>query len=404
MSLTVGNVRQPHVAAPNHGRTWEDERMIDDDFDVAGVWRNFCRRLGDVGERLTKPPFPTSGADRALCARHLARQLVMALQAELEFGDVATPTFHRYEEPWVQWGGPNPDNLYARAAIDPAATYRVFGNVSGVRSALFSLVDGDMHLDRYGVFSERALAELDVGPDGSLELWISPDQQEHNWIASHADARLFLVRQYVCDWEHDRAATLTIERADAWGAAPDPPTPPGLSIEYWAAYVERARETLPRNSVSPPTTPRGGAPSIAYGAGWWHLDRDDALLITTDVPDADYWAWTAHHRFRLDSGDFANRQTSLNMVQTAVDDDARIRLVVAHDDPGVLNWIDTELQPEGMLAYRSIGTRSRPTLEARVVPLAALREHLPSPYPAIDHTERRERLASRRAALLGRYL
>jgi len=68
------------------------------------------------------------GADRALCARHLARQLVMALQAELEFGDVATPAFHRYEEPWVQWGGPNPDNLYARAAIDPAATYRVFGS------------------------------------------------------------------------------------------------------------------------------------------------------------------------------------------------------------------------------------------------------------------------------------
>jgi hypothetical protein len=387
------------------------------DFDVANVWRDFCDRLAAVGARLAEAPFPASAGDRALCTRHLTRQLVMALQAELEFGDSSNPTFHRYEEPWVQWGGPNPDNVYARAAIDPAATYRVFGNVMGVRTALFSLVDGDMHLDRYGVFSEHTLADLDVAADGSFELWISPDRHDSNWIESHADARLFLVRQYLCDWEHDRSASLTIERVDMHGAPPDPPSATDVtdalaravtwterSMQYWCAYVEKARESLPRNSVSPPSTPRGGAPSIAYGAGWWELDHGDTLLVTTDVPDADYWGWTAHHRFRLDSGDFANRQTSLNMVQTAVDDDARVRIVVSHDDPGVPNWIDTEGQREGMLTYRSIGTRTRPTLEACVVPLTELREHLPQSCPVIDESERREQLARRRAAVLARYL
>jgi hypothetical protein len=387
------------------------------DFDVAGVWRDFCDRLVGVGARLAEDPFPESAGDRALCARHLTRQLVMALQAELEFGDSSNPTFHRYEEPWVQWGGPNPDNVYARAAIDPAATYRVSGNVTGVRAALFSLVDGDMHLDRYGVFSEHTLAELDVAPDGSIELWISPDHHESNWIQSHADARLFLVRQYLCDWEHDRSASLNIERVDTYGIPPGPMSPSAFadalsraatwterSMQYWCAYVENARDRLPRNSVSPPSTPRGGAPSIAYGAGWWELAPGDALLVTTDVPDADYWGWTAHHRFRLDSGDFANRQTSLNMVQTSVDDDARIRIVVAHDDPGVPNWIDTEHQPEGMLTYRSIGTRTRPTLEALVVPLAEVREHVPPSCRMIDQSARREQLARRRAAVLARYL
>jgi hypothetical protein len=168
--------------------------------------------------------------------------------------------------------------------------------------------------------------------------------------------------------------------------------------------VEKARETLPHNSVSPPSTPKGGAPSIAYGAGWWQLGPDEALLITTDVPDADYWGWTVHHRYRLDSGDFANRQTSLNMVQTQVDDDARIRLVVAHEDPGVPNWIETEGQPEGMLVYRSIGTRSRPSLECEVVPLDALGAHLPSDAPVIDAAARRDRLAQRRTSVLARYL
>ena len=391
--------------------------MTDEEPDAATAWRGFCTRLTEVGERLTQAPFPTSEADRALSIRHLARQLVMAVQAELEFADAGSPVFHRYEEPWVQWGGPNPDNVYTRAAIDPAATYRVFGNVAGVRAALFSLVDGDMHLGQYGVFSEQSLGDFDVATDGSLELWISPDRRESNWIASHPDARLLLVRQYLCDWEHDRAARLTIERVDTRGIPPAALTAAGLSaaldraatwidrsVEYWCAYVERARDALPRNSVSPPTTPKGGAPSIAYGAGWWQLGPDEALLVTTDVPDADYWGWTVHHRYRLDSGDFANRQTSVNMVQTAVDDDARIRLVVAHEDPGVPNWIDTEQQPEGMLVYRSIGTRSRPGLDCRVVPLAALREHLPDPYPTIDRTARREQLARRRAAVLARYL
>jgi hypothetical protein len=391
--------------------------MIDDDLDGAGVWRSFCGRLGDVGAQLAAEAFPRSGPDGALCTRHVARQLVMALQAELELGDPTTPAFHRYEEPWVQWGGPNPDNVYTRAAIDPTATYRVLGNVTAVRAALFSLVDGDMHLGQYGVFSERGLADLEVGAGGALELWISPERHDHNWIESHPDARLFLVRQYLCDWEQDRAARLTIERVDTRGLAPAPLTASGLtlaldraaswverSVEYWSVYVERARQTLPRNSVSPPATPKGGAPSIAYGAGWWHLGPDDALIVTSDVADADYWGWTVHHRFRLDSGDFANRQTSLNMLQTAVDRDDRIRLVVAHRDPGVPNWIDTEHQPEGMLVYRSIGTRSRPTVECRVVPVAALRDHLPDTHPTTDRSQRRDALARRRAAVLARYV
>jgi hypothetical protein len=389
--------------------------MIDDGFDLA-AWQSFCERLATVGARLADDPFPAAAADRALCVRHLVRQVVMAAQSEIEFGDAAYPTFHRYEEPWVQWGGPNPDNVYLRAPIDPAATYRVFGSVAGVRAALFSLVDGDMHLGRFGVFSERALAELDVTPDGSIELWISPDPHDGNWLATDPEARLFLVRQYLADWERDRSARLTIERVDTRGVPPAPLDPSSFtaaldraatwierSMEFWCTYVERARATLPHNAVSPPSAPKGGAPSIAYGAGWWELAPGDALIVTTDLPDADYWGWTVHHRFRLDSGDFASRPTSLNMAQTVVDDDGRVHLVVAADDPGVPNWIDTEGQPEGMLVYRSIGTRTRPNVECRVVPLADVRGHLPASHALTTPSERREQLVRRRAAALGRY-
>jgi len=391
--------------------------MTDDDRAGTDAWHDFCTRIGAIGERLTASPFPTSDADRALGTRHVARQVVMALQSELEFANTTDPIFHRYEEPWVQWGGPNPDNVYTRAAIDPAATYLLTGNVTGVHTALFSLVDGDMHLGQYGVFSECSLSDLDVAADGSIEVWISPDHHDRNWMPAPAEARLLLVRQYVCDWDNDRAATFAIERVDRHGVPPEPVAGTDVSsaldraatwveqsTDYWARYVERARETLTHNRVAPPSTPRGGAPTIAYGAGWWELGAGEALVITTDVPDADYWGWTVHHRYRLDSGDFANRQTSLNLAQTFADADSRLRFVVAADDPGVPNWIDTEGQPEGMLVYRSIGTRSRPTPETQVVPIAELRNHLPESHPVVDPTERRERLARRRAALLRRYV
>ena len=131
------------------------------------------------------------------------------------------------------------------------------------------------------------------------------------------------------------------------------------------------------------------------------VDFDD---LTIDRPDADYWGFTLHHRYRLDSGDFANRQTSVNMSQAFVDEDGRVRLVVAAGDPGVPNWIDTEGLPEGMLVYRSIGTRSRPVPEARVVPLGDVRAHVPATHPVIDAAARRAQLARRRAAVLARYV
>ena len=76
-------------------------------------------------------------------------------------------------ESWPQWGGPNPDNVYLRASIDPGCAYRVRGNVAGVREALFSLHEGDMQRGEYGVYSERSLTSLEVGPGGTLEIEVS---------------------------------------------------------------------------------------------------------------------------------------------------------------------------------------------------------------------------------------
>jgi hypothetical protein len=379
------------------------------------AWAALCARLAMLGTGLGDPRFPQGDTGRAEGFRHLARQVALALQAELEHADPIHPSFHRYEEPWSQWGGPNPDNVYCRAVIDPRGSYRVRADVTGVRQLIVSLVDGDMHLDRYGVFGERTLDELAVAEDGTLELRIAPDEQPGNWIRTDAAARYVLIRQFQLDWERDAIAAFDIERV----GATDPRPPPDAhavaaaferavhwverSLDYWATYVEGSRRALPHNDFVPPSTPPGGAPNIAYGAGWWDLGPDEALLVTCEVPDADYWGWTLHTRYWLDSGDFAERATSINAAQAYVDDDGRVRIVVARADPGTPNWIDVGHRPEGLLVYRYVGTRTRPVPAGRRVSLAEVRDHVPASHPVLDAATRRDRLAARRSLVRRRY-
>jgi hypothetical protein len=69
--------------------------------------------------------------------------------------------------------------------------------------------------------------------------------------------------------------------------------------------------------------------------------------------------------------DYVHRRTSLNRRQTVPGTDGGFRLVVAHRDPGVPNWLDTEGRPFGLVFWRFILPEGEiATPEARVVPLA----------------------------------
>jgi hypothetical protein len=58
--------------------------------------------------------------------------------------------------------------------------------------------------------------------------------------------------------------------------------------------------------------------------------------------------WNRH----LQTYDYAHRRVSLNRAQTALDADGAFTLVIAHRDPGVPNWLDTEGRPFGMVFWR----------------------------------------------------
>src|SRR5207245_1218658 len=82
-----------------------------------GALRHFRR----AGEEFSADPRARSEGYRAI-----TRWLVYATQQEIEAGDPRFPGFVSHQNPWNQWGGPNPDNVYLRANIDPQQSYRVW--------------------------------------------------------------------------------------------------------------------------------------------------------------------------------------------------------------------------------------------------------------------------------------
>ena len=89
-----------------------------------------------------------------------------------------------------------------------------------------------------------------------------------------------------------------------------------------------------------------------------------------------------------------------------IDTDGRFRCVLAHEDPGVPNWLDTTGLPEGFMALRwtySNKPDELPTVKATRVPFDAIRAHLPADTRTVSAEERREQIRLRQRHVQRRY-
>jgi hypothetical protein len=381
------------------------------------AWRDFCDRLKATGDAIVSEGFPTSPFDRAEGYRWLTRLIVHATQMEVEAGDPAHPFFIRYETPHNQWGGPNPDNTYLRANVAPQFDYRIWSNVKGVRQAIFSLNEGEMQLGEYGVYGEHSLDQFEIADDGRFEIFLTRDEHPGNWMPMHPSGRLLTIRVFQSDWERDSAPPFHIERIGAEGVARPAVDPAFVAraldrsanwIEktavYWNSYTETGWNRATPNEIVPAGPAKGGADNILYGSCFWRLADDQALVIECERPDADYFGFTIHTMGWLESGDFAERQTSLSGHQLHFDEDGKMRVVLAHRDPEVANWIDIGGRERGLLVYRWVWARDNPRPNGTVMRFDEVRSALPMDHPTVDEAARRASLSRRREAAWSRFL
>jgi hypothetical protein len=174
------------------------------------------------------------------------------------------------------------------------------------------------------------------------------------------------------------------------------------SSEFWSEWIPELRANYVPEALAPARAYVGGADDIRYGNDYYRLGRDEALLIEVTPPNARYWQFQLCTLW-FHTADYANRLTSLNGHEAQLDSDGRFRLVIAHEDPGVPNWLDTAGELEGMIQYRWIWTENNPEPALRRVKFSQLRSQLPADTPRISREQRKAQIHARQQHVARRF-
>ena len=353
------------------------------------AWDEFCDTLKAAGASLNFPGAPRDAFNQAEGYRYLSRLARAGLMAFVEHADPLAPVLHRVAHETVKLGADNPDNYYQTAAISGEYEYRITGRRNTVTSLGFGTQSG--HYGEGGGLPPTGYveaSELDIDPDGGFELLLSSTPQSGNWLPMQPETGTLIVRQTFLDREAEIPAELCIERVNCadGDTRPAPVTAArideglastgrlvaGASVLFakWARDFQRHSNTLPRfdQEVS---NAAGGDPNIAYYHSHWALAEDEALIVEARPPECEYWNFQLNN-YWMESLDYRYHRIHTNKHLAHYEDDGSVRLVVAHRDPGLPNWIETVGHTSGTMCFRWVRAKDHPQPEVRVVKTAEL--------------------------------
>lgn len=358
-------------------------------------------------------PEVTTDRGRAETLRYLTRELRVALEGGIEATDPLFPQLQRIDESGSGPTAPNIDNWYLMAALDPAHSYRLTGRVDTVFDVNISVHSAT----DFRVIEERYKDDLRLDEHGRFELVLGGKGSVGDWVSLPADAATLFVRVYFYDWEREAPPSLSLTRIGCDAEVPQPLGSDVLSERLshiagrleqgkrggWPAKLLSLLSQYPTNTVAPPFPLAGGGLNIQYGGGLVSIDQDEAVVVEVEPPHCRYFGFHLYTIPWFEPIDLANRITALNGKQVHVDDDGMVRIVIAHRDPGVQNWLDVAGLPIAAFFYRWIWADASPTPIATVMPVTDVRSALPVTTPRFEASERRDQIARRRAFLANRF-
>ncbi len=366
------------------GRTSEglaEERILS-----GQAWEEFCDTLKAAGAALRFPGAPVTPFDQAEGYRYLARLARAGLEAFVEDADPRAPVLKRTAHETIKLGADNPDNHYFNAAISGRHEYRLRGNRGTVSYLSFGTQAG--HYGQGGGLPPTGFLEasqLALGPNGDFEIALCCEPRPGNWLPMKPETGMLLVRQTFADRARETPATLRLVRVDG----PHQPVPvtaamideglknastlvAGASLLFakWARDFQAHTNRLPRfdQEVS---NQAGGDPNIAYYHSHWRLAADEALVVEVLPPRCEHWNFQLNN-YWMESLDYRYFRIHVNKHTATYEADGSVRLVVAHQDPGVPNWLQTAGHDSGTMLFRWIRAEAHPEPGTRVVKLASL--------------------------------
>jgi hypothetical protein len=350
------------------------------------AWAEFCDMLKLAGNVILREGSPDDPLDRSEGFRYLSRLTRASLEGFLEFADPDFPRLHRPVHETAKMGADNPDNYYQNATISGEHEYVLRGKRNTVHYLGFGTYAGNYGAEgRTGKTGYLEGKDLSVEPDGSFEIVLSCEKRPGNWLPMEKDTSSLIVRQTFLDRAHEAAAELTLERIGG-EPAPEPLTPyevaKGLEMASkmvvgsaalftnWAeGFAQRPNELPPFDPVT--SLAALGDPNIFYYHGYWKLEEDEALVVEAEVPECDYWNFQLNN-YWMESLDYRYHRIAINKSDAVYGSDGTVRIVVAHRDPGVDNWLETTGHHHGTMCFRWIRADRHPQPQTKVVKLSEL--------------------------------
>lgn len=380
-----------------------------------------------LADDLAKLPGARETARRAAEANAMAQSIAaVAKDTGRPSAHWATTSPHTWGDIKVPLSGTmidNPDNIYRSIPIDGAASYVIKGRIVFPAPAqqtftLYNQTAGTQknekvrsNLAENGSLSLQSLA---VERDGSFTITVdaSPANGRANHLQTDPAARnaSILVRDTLLDWGRENPVQLSVTRTAGppVEAVPDDAelarkaaSLAGSTAAYYLAWVKNGTYAGPPNGFTHNFNRVSGWGGIKQGH--FLLEPGEALVVTLERREAAYLGFQLSDTWgQGQASEFIARTGSLNASQARANRDGSYTFVIAPDDPGMHNWLDTGGLRAGIYGVRWQQLPPGVTIEdavrdIRVVKAATLKDVLPPETVWITPEERKAQLAKRLA-------
>lgn len=385
---------------------------------VAG-WGEFVESLRTLPDRMLAKLPPEMRRDPQV-QQEVARLALEALASQSlsaigQDGDA--PQFMPSLGQVLNVGQPNADTVYRSAAIAPGGSYRIRGERGTLNHTVLAQM---LPKGMPGSDSSRThlhLSALKADADGRFDVLLSakrPEGYAGDWWELNPAATMLMLRMVSGDWAHEKNPTFSIERVDKPVGRARPSAQVleqrlrrlPQSVDFLALmfvdHHEQLREQGFVNKFKVFDVGAGALQGQFYYEGAYDLAEDEALIVESPVPaKCEYRSLILTNEI-YETTDWYNNHSSLNIAQAAPDSDGKLRIVVAHKDPRVKNWLDTAGHPRGVVQGRWTNCDSQPMPVTKVVKLKDLRKALPADVATVTPQQRQEIMRERRRSLLER--
>ncbi len=346
--------------------------MDDDEVREAAVtgkaWAEFCDTLKSAGDLVIDNS--TDDIDRIEGFRYLSRLARGGLNSFLENNNRVFPRIEPLPNQ-LKIGCDNPDAFYQNVSVSSKHSYRIRGTRGTINYLGIGAYSGGYGAGDSKPGAQGYLEDNDPDADRTIDIIASvaePDLEPgQRWLEMSPATSSIIVRNFYLDRSTEKPAELQIECLDPPTPVPDPISAKelvdGLAMaglfvhgcaDRFIGWVNDLFLERPNTLDFLPVDDHAGGwgdPNQLFRHGYWTLEPGESLVIDVPPIDAFYWNFQINNIWE-ESLDYRYLSVTVNKHTAAYEPDGSVRIVIADENPGFGNWMDTAGHRHGTMGLR----------------------------------------------------